>query len=125
MQNEQLTYEIRAAMFAVFKELGPGLLERIYKKALLKELVLRDINVKEELSVPVFYKGEDLDVGFRVDLLVENEVVIEIKSVESLHDVHRKQLLTYLKLLDKRVGILVNFNDSILKDHRSIIRIVN
>jgi len=83
------------------------------------------LKVESQLAVPVSYKSVKLDIGFRIDLLVEEEIIIEIKSVELLHDVHKKQLLTYLKLTGKKVGILVNFNTPYLIDKKTIIRIVN
>ena len=83
------------------------------------------LQVVSQLPVTVFYKGQDLDLGFRLDLLVENEVIIEIKSVDQLHDVHKKQLLTYLKLTGKKVGLPVNFNSAHIQDHISLVRIVN
>ena len=111
--------------FEVFKELGPGLLESVYEAALLFELLQKGITVQAQVPVPVLYKSVQLELGFRLDLLIENKIIIEIKSVEMLHDVHKKQLLTYLKLTQKQVGFLVNFNCSHLKDKESIIRIVN
>jgi len=122
---EDLTYKIRRAIFAVFKELGPGLLESVYEAALAYELNALGLHVRTQVGIPVTYKDQSLDLGFRMDILVENEVVLEIKSIEILHDVHKKQLLTYLRLADKRVGILVNFNVSVLEDKVSLVRIVN
>ncbi len=122
---DELTYEIRGAMFEVFKELGPGLLESVYEAALLCEFQLRDIKVINQLPILVKYKGAILNIGFRLDILVEDEVIIEIKSVKELEDVHKKQLFTYLKLTGKRIGILVNFNSKHLVDKESIFRIVN
>lgn len=125
MNHEDLSYKVRGAIFTVFKELGPGLLEHVYESALIYELQLLGLNVKSQVVLPVHYKGALLEIGYRLDLLVEEHIVVEIKSVESLHDVHKKQLLTYLKLSNKKVGFLVNFNESILKDRVSLIRIVN
>lgn len=125
MNLDELTYKIRGCIFEVFKELGPGLLESVYEAALLFELQHQGIAVQAQVPVPVLYKDVQLELGFRLDLLVQGQVIIEIKSVESLHDVHKKQVLTYLKLTGKKVAILVNFNVAHLKDKESIIRIVN
>lgn len=125
MNIEQLTYKIRGCIFEVFKEMGPGLLESVYEAALMFELKNENLNVQAQTPVPVMYKSVQLELGFRLDLLVENEVIVEVKSVEALHDLHKKQLLNYLKLTGKKVGFLVNFNCSKLIDKESIIRIVN
>jgi GxxExxY protein len=126
MKNlNDLTYNIRGAVFTVYNELGPGLLESVYEAALVYELTTSGYNVVSQLGLPVRYKTVLLDLGFRIDILVENEIIIEIKSVEILHDVHKKQLLTYLKLSGKKLGILVNFNVDKLVDKESLIRIIN
>jgi GxxExxY protein len=114
MTENELSYKIRGAIFKVNNELGPGLLESVYVAALVHELKKENLEVRTEVPVPVFYDGVKLELGFRLDILVEDLVVIEVKSVESLANVHHKQLLTYLKLYNKKLGILVNFNtDSI------------
>jgi len=125
MELNDLTYRIRGAIFTVYNELGPGLLESVYEVALTYELMEMGFNVKTQLGVPVIYKGIQLELGYRMDILVENRVIIEIKSVEALHDVHKKQLLSYLKLADKKLGVLVNFNVAKLIDKESLIRIIN
>ncbi|MCW3079015.1 GxxExxY protein [Segetibacter sp.] len=125
MDLDELTYKVRGGIFEVFKELGPGLLESVYEAALLFELRSLDLLVSSQVPVPVIYKSVQLELGFRLDLLVENEVIVEIKSVECLHEIHKKQLLNYLKLSGKKVGFLVNFNTLKLIDKESIIRIVN
>ena len=125
MELNELTFEIRGAIFTVFNELGPGLLESVYESALVYELKEKGLNVKSQVPVPVIYKGIGLELGFRLDLLVENKVIIEIKSVEFLQNVHKKQLLTYLKLTGLKLGILVNFNEDRLIDKESLIRIIN
>lgn len=94
----------------VHRNLGPGLLESVYEVCLCKELNLRDINLQRQVSLPVEYKNEKLDTDFRIDVLIENEIIIELKAVEFLLPVHEAQLLTYLKLADKRLGFLINFN---------------
>lgn len=125
MENNELTYEIRSAIFEVFKELGPGLLESIYEAALCYELEERGFDIKCQLNLPVIYKSKDLGLGYRLDILVNDSIIIEIKSVEEVKNVHKKQLLTYLKLTNKKLGLLVNFNANYLKDKESIIRIIN
>ena len=103
--------------------MGPGMLESVYERALMLELKSRGINAQNQVPVRAFYKGVDMNIDFRLDILVEDSIVLEIKSVEQLLPVHEKQLLTYLKLTDKHLGLLVNFNESYLK--RGIKRIVN
>lgn len=121
MEYNELTYEIRSAIFAVYKELGPGLLESIYESALCHELQERGLAFKSQLSLPVIYKNKDLGLGYRIDILVEDAIILEIKSVEEIKKVHKKQLLTYLKLTDKKIGLLINFNSDYLKDKESIL----
>ena len=125
MSLNDLTFEIRGCIFEVFRELGPGLLESVYAHALLYELRLRNIKVESQIGLPVCYKETQLDLGFRIDLIVEQLVLLEIKSVEALHDVHKKQLLTYLKLSHRKIGFLINFNVAKLEDKVSLIRIIN
>jgi len=125
MELNDLTYIIRGAIFKVHSTLGPGLLESVYEAALAYELVHSNLSIQTQTGVPVQYNDVKLELGFRLDILVEDKVIVEIKSVESLHDVHKKQLLTYLKLTGKKIGILVNFNVASLKDKESIIRIIN
>ncbi|MDP2175491.1 MAG: GxxExxY protein [Bacteroidota bacterium] len=125
MELNDLTYKIRGAIFEVHKTLGPGLLESVYESALARKLVELGLEIKTQLGLPVIYKENKLELGFRLDILIENSIIIEVKSVEVLHDVHKKQLLTYLKLSNMKLGILVNFNVSKLEDKISIIRIIN
>ncbi|HYK44177.1 MAG TPA: GxxExxY protein [Parafilimonas sp.] len=125
MTLNDLTYKIRGAIFSVHNELGPGLLESVYEAALFYELTSLGLCVTSQTGLPVFYKTVTLDLGFRLDLLVENKIIIEIKSVECLHEIHKKCLLNYLKLADKKLGILVNFNVVKLVDKESLIRIIN
>jgi GxxExxY protein len=108
--ENDISYIIRGAIFKVYNNLGPGLLESVYVAALLFELKNEGLIVKKEVPIPVYYENEKLELGFRLDLLVENKVIIEVKSVEKLAKVHHKQVLTYLKLADLKLGILVNFN---------------
>lgn len=125
MELNELTFRIRGIIFEVHNALGPGLLESVYEAALVYELAQAALPFKTQLGIPVNYKEIKLELGFRLDILVDNMVIIEVKSVEVLHGVHKKQLLTYLKLADKKLGILVNFNVSKLVDKESLIRIIN
>lgn len=123
MIYEDLTYRIRAAIFKVYNYWGPGLLEQVYEQSLVYQLRKDGLCVLRQSPLPVFYDGVLLDCEYRLDLLVEDKVVIELKSVEELKPVHYKQLTTYLKISGKRLGILVNFNtDNILA---SIHRVAN
>lgn len=123
MTENEITYEVRGAVYDVYKELGPGLLESVYEEALCFELKQRGLKVEHQVLVPVSYKGNVLKTEIRLDVLGEDKVIVELKSVEEMKKVFSKQLLTYLRLMNKRVGLLVNFNtDDILK---SMHRIVN
>ena len=123
MTLDNITYEIRGAIYDVYKALGPGLLESVYEEALVVELEQRGLKVERQKVVPIIYKGNCLKTELRLDLLVEDQVIVELKSVEEMKKVYAKQLLTYLRLMDKRLGLLVNFNtDNILT---SIHRIAN
>lgn len=121
--ENDISFEIRGAAFKVHTQLGPGLLESVYETALAYELVQKGYSIKTQVAVPMIYADIKMDVGFRLDILVNNLVIIEVKSVEALADVHHKQLLTYLKLSNKKLGLLINFNSYPLKEN--IIRIVN
>lgn len=114
---------IRGAAFKIHSDLGPGLLESVYEVALSHELKLHGLEVKNQVGIPFIYNEIRFDIGFRLDILVNDLVIIEIKSVEMLQAVHHKQLLTYLKLSDKKLGLLINFNIPSLRD--GIVRIVN
>jgi len=124
MTISDISYQIRGAIYDVYKALGPGLLESAYEEALCFELHQRGLKVERQKAVPIIYKGNKLKTDLRLDLLVEDEVVVELKSVSEMKDIFYKQTLTYLRLLDKRLGILVNFNvNDIMKG--AIIRVVN
>ena len=123
MTDNDLTYEIRGAIFDVYNTLGPGLLESVYEEALVFELQQRGLQVERQMEVPIRYKGNVLKTPLRLDLLVEDQVIVELKSVEEMKPVFAKQLLTYLRLLDKRVGLLVNFSSANIRE--GIKRIVN
>jgi len=110
MNENDISYKIRGAIYNIYNALGPGLLESVYVAALVFELKKEGLKVIKEVPVPVYYEDEKLDIGFRLDLLVENKVIIEVKSVENLAEVHHKQVLTYLKLTKLKLAILVNFN---------------
>lgn len=123
MVEEELTYKIRGAIFEVYNTLGPGLLESVYEEALVFELLQRGLKVERQIEVPIFYKGQELKTALRLDLLIENTIIVELKSVEEMKPVFAKQLLTYLRLLNKRVGLLVNFSSVDIRE--GIKRIVN
>ena len=124
MTENQISYQIRGAIYDVYKVLGPGLLESVYEEALCYELEQRGLKVERQKQVPVVYKGVVLKSDLRLDLLVEDKVIVELKSVSEMKDVFFKQTLTYCKLLNIKLGILVNFNvDDILDD--AIFRVVN
>jgi GxxExxY protein len=112
----ELTYETIGAAIEVHRTLGPGLLESSYQECLCRELLLRGIAFRRELGLRLQYKGVQLDVGYRIDILVEDIVVVEIKAVEALAPIHDAQLLTYLRLGGWKVGLLINFNVVVLKD---------
>ena len=120
-----ISYIVRKAVFNVHNELGPGLFESVYEAAMLIELELLGLKAESQKDVKAMYKNRDLGLGFRIDILVEDELILEIKSVETLSNTHKKQLLTYLRLTKKKLGILVNFNDESIIDKESIIRIIN
>jgi len=111
------------AVYTVYNELGPGLLESVYERALMMELASRGVPARNQVPVRAFYKGMDLEMDLKLDILVNDSIVLELKSVEQLHPVHEKQLLTYLKLANKQLGLLINFNENYLK--KGIKRVVN
>jgi len=121
-ENEIATIVVDAA-FKLHTTLGPGLLESIYEAALKYELEKRGLKVLQQLGIKVAYEGLDLGIGFRVDLVVGDKVIIEVKSIEALAAVHSKQLATYLRLMDLRLGLLINFNVGLIRN--GIRRVVN
>lgn len=123
MTENAIAKEIVDAAFQTHNALGPGLLESVYDAVLAYELARRGLRTLRQQPIPVVYENVRLDTGFRVDLIVEDKVIVEIKSVEALAPVHKKQLLTYLRLADKRLGLLINFHVVLIKD--GITRIVN
>jgi GxxExxY protein len=118
--DEHLTGEIIGAAMSVHRELGPGLLESAYQVSMCRELTLRGITFQSQLEIPVEYKRVRLDCGYRIDLLVDNRVVVELKSIEHFQPVHEAQLITYLRLSGMHVGLLINFNVPVLR--RGIVR---
>lgn len=113
---EELSREILGAAIEVHRELGPGLLESAYEECLCRELELREIRFQRQLELPVIDKGTRLDCGYRIDVLVEDQVLLEIKAAEALAPIHKAQLMTYLRLSQKRVGLLMNFHVVVMKD---------
>ena len=124
MELNDLSYQIWGAIYKVHSSLGPGLFESIYEAALIYELMELKLDAKSQVEIPVHYNNIVLELGFRIDILVEDQKIIEIKSVTELKDVHKKQVTTYLKLSGMKVGILVNFNVSSLVDKVSLMRII-
>ncbi len=123
MNINELSSEIIGAAIEVHKGLGPGLLESAYEKCLCHELSLRRISFDRQRPLPVEYKGERLDCGYRLDIVVENSIILELKSCDGIEPIHKAQLLTYLKLSGLNLGLLLNFNVAIMRD--GIVRIVN
>lgn len=123
--ENKLSYDIRGCAFRVHNKLGPGLLESVYEFAMSYELLKLGYKVLNQVTLPVVYEDTILEKGFKLDILVEDLVIIEIKSVEKILNVHYKQLITYLKLSDKKLGLMINFNSDSLIDKESLIRIVN
>ena len=123
MSENEISYILRSCIFKVFNNLGAGLLESAYTMALIYEIRKNGLNFQSQVAIPLIYESEKLDIGYRLDLLVENKVIIEIKSVETLLEVHHKQLITYLRLSGIKLGLLVNFNTVDIKG--SIFRKVN
>jgi len=124
MSENEITYQIRGAIYEVYKALGPGLLESVYEEALTYELQKRGLKIERQKEVPIYYDGKQLSTALRLDMLVEDKVIIELKSVSEMKDVFYKQTLTYCKLLNKKLGILVNFNVNDIMDG-AIFRVAN
>jgi GxxExxY protein len=123
MTENHISYKIRGCIFKVYNTLGPGLLESVYEAALEYELVNEGLKARSQVPIPVIYNDIKLDLGFRADIVVDEKVLIEIKSVEKLAEVHHKQVLTYLKITGIKLGILVNFNTEDINE--TIFRKVN
>ncbi len=123
MHENEISKIIVDVCYKIHTTLGPGLFESVYEEILEHELINRGLKIKRQQAIPVVWDDIKFDHGFRADLIVENKVIIEIKSVESIAPVHHKQLLTYLKLTDMKLGLLINFNEALIK--HGIHRIVN
>jgi GxxExxY protein len=116
MSDTDLTHRIIGAAIEVHRQLGPGLLESAYEECLAREFVLRGIPFERQKPIPVIYKGVKLECGYRIDLLVEGHVVVELKAIESISPIHEAVVLTYLKLSGNSLGLLINFHVAVLKD---------
>ena len=116
VEIERIATEVVDAAFKIHSQLGPGLLESAYRVLMKYELTKRGLTVETEVAVPVVYEDVRLEAGYRIDLLINSSVVVELKAVEKIHPVHEAQLITYLKLTGHRLGILINFNTKLIKD---------
>jgi len=123
MTENEISAIIIDTCYHIHSELGAGLFESVYEEILYYELTNKGLKVERQKGIPVIWKELKMDIGFRADLIVENKVIIEIKSIEQLAPVHKKQLLTYLKITNLKLGLLINFNEALIKD--GITRIVN
>ena len=123
MTENEIAKIVVDAAYHIHRRLGPGLLESVYEVILAYALSSRGLNVERQAPVPIVFDGMKFDEGFRADLIVEDKVIVELKSVEKIAPVHKKQLLTYLRLADKRLGLLINFGASLIKD--GIFRVAN
>ena len=123
MTHNEISGIVVDVAIQIHRKLGPGLFESVYQAVLAYELRKRGLRVEEEVPIPVVWEEVKLEVGFRADMIVEDAVILELKSVETVHPVHKKKLLTYLRLADKRLGLLINFGEELLKD--GISRVVN
>lgn len=123
MTENELAKIIVDLCLKIHRTLGPGLLESVYEEVLVYELKKPGLAVLRQTGIPVIYENIKLDIGFKADLIIENKIILELKSVESLMPVHKKQLLTYLRLTNMKLGLLINFNENLIKD--GILRIAN
>ena len=123
MTQDEVATQIVDVAYHAHTTLGPGLLEHVYQVVLAKYLRKRGLTVAEQQAIPIVYEDERFPIGFRADLMVQDSVIVEIKSIAEIAPVHKKQLLTYLRLADKRLGLLINFNVALIKD--GIVRIAN
>ncbi len=123
MRENEITKIVIDLCIKIHKALGPGLLESVYEEILVFELKKIGLSIARQLAIPVVYENIKMDLGFRADIMIEDKVIIELKSIDSILPVHKKQLLTYLKLTGKKVGLLINFNEALMKD--GIVRIAN
>jgi GxxExxY protein len=123
MTENEISKIIVDCAFKIHTKLGPGLLESVYEKILIYELEKRKLNLASQVGIPLVYDEQNFEIGFRADVIVENKVIIELKSVKEILPVHKKQLLTYLKISNIKLGLLINFNSVLIKD--GITRIAN
>ena len=123
MKENDITYRIIGAIYKVYRALGPGLLESIYEEALTYQLVLDGLKVERQVNIPIIYQGKELADRLKLDILVEDQIIVELKAVKELLDVHYKQLLTYLKLTNLHIGLLVNFQTANIQNE--IHRVIN
>ena len=123
MHENELAKQIVDAAYQVHTKLGPGLLESVYETVLAYELTKRGMRPQRQVPIPIQYDGLKFDEGFRPDILVDDKIIVELKSIEVVQPIHKKQLLTYLRLADKRLGLLINFGAALMKD--GISRVVN
>ena len=123
MELNQISGKIIECAIKIHRALGPGMLESAYEACLFYELHKSGLKVEKQLTLPIIYDGVKIDAGYRIDLFVEDEVIVELKAVEILHPIHKAQLLSYLKLSDKKLGLLINFNVKLLMD--GVQRVVN
>ena len=123
MHENEISSKILDCSIRIHRTLGPGLFESVYEEVLCYELQKANLSFERQVGIQVKYEGVKMDIGFRADIIVENKVIIELKSVEAIAPVHKKQLLTYLKLSGLKLGLLINFNEALLKD--GLTRIVN
>ncbi|MBC6418172.1 MAG: GxxExxY protein [Prochloron sp. SP5CPC1] len=123
MRENEITGEIVDVAYQIHTKLGPGLFESVYEAVMAYELEKRELKFERQKPIPVIYKGVHLEEGFRADFIVENQIIVELKSIETVAPVHKKQLMTYLRLTNKRLGLLINFNTELIK--QGITRIIN
>lgn len=123
MTENEISRIVVDCAFRIHKKLGPGLLESVYEKILIYELKKRKLNLESQVGIPLVYDEHKFEIGFRADIIVEKKVIIELKSVKELLPVHKKQFLTYLKISNIKLGLLINFNDALIKN--GITRIAN
>jgi GxxExxY protein len=123
MKENEIGYLIVDTAVSLHKKLGPGLFESVYETILMRQLSKKGLYVQRQVSIPIEFDGEYFDEGFRADLFIQGKVIIELKSTEKITDVHKKQLLTYLKLTNTKLGFILNFGSELMKD--GIIRIIN
>ena len=123
MEDNYITGSIIESAIKVHKHFGPGLFERVYERCLASELIRKGFNVKRQVELPVIYNDEIIEFAYKLDLLINDRIIVEIKAVDAFHPIYKSQLLTYLKLSNCKIGLLINFNTKILKD--GIIRLIN